>query len=228
MAGHVLVRNVWFLCPCLPCILPSLLGSSLAGDYSALQARPAFFQPQGYGSCTQAWTFPHCLYSVVGAFQLFATSIPPVLDRSWGQNKPDHSCLPAHLFPAPDEWTICWLLIGVGTGVEVSPSTQSWDDPSPLQLAVTPHPKLRGHGRGIRKGSGCLCPIPPTVSNLPLYIHNPLVRHSTLGLVPVALRSPPPLSIWYTHPFRISQEKNTGALCRGRKERTAIKGTLKM
>eukprot|EP00069_Balaena_mysticetus_P002207 bmy_15921T0 len=24
MAGHMLVRNAWFLCPCLACILPSL------------------------------------------------------------------------------------------------------------------------------------------------------------------------------------------------------------
>ena len=68
----------------------------------------------------QKWElpFPHFLYPlVVGAFQPFATSIPPMLDRGWGQNKPDFSCLPARLFPAPDGWTLCWLLIGVGTGV---------------------------------------------------------------------------------------------------------------
>ena len=53
---------------------------------------------------------------------------------------------------------------------EVSPSTQGWPDPSPLQLVVSPSPpppQVERVWMGIRKGSGCLCPIPLTVSNPP-------------------------------------------------------------
>lgn len=85
-----------------PAFFQACLGPSPARGYSTLQARSAFFQPQGNGSSTKVGTsFPSLPLPSVGAFQPFATSIPPVLDRGWGQNKPDFSCLPAHLFPAP-------------------------------------------------------------------------------------------------------------------------------
>ena len=146
-----------------PAFFPACLGPSPARGYSTLQAGSAFFPPQGNWSSTKVgMSFP--------SFPLLAVCYldSSCVGQRLGQNKPDSSSLPAHLFPG---WTICCLLLGVGTGVwEVSPSTQGWPDPSPLQLGVSPpppHSKLRGRGMGIRKGSGCLCPIPLTVSNPP-------------------------------------------------------------
>ena len=151
-----------------PAFFQACLGPSPARGYSTLQARSAFFQPQGNGSSTKVGTsFPSLPLPSVGAFQPFATSIPPMLDRGWGQNKPDFSCLPAHLFPATHGWTICWLLIGVGTGVGGFSLYPGLARSLPTATSCSPRYKLRGQRMGIRKGSGCLCPIPPTVSNPP-------------------------------------------------------------
>ena len=112
-AGHVLVGNAWLLCPCLACIPASLPRAQRCWRLQHFTSKVCLLPAPGCGSCTR-WELP---FPLVGAFQPFATSIPPVLDRSWGQNKPDSSCLPARLSsppPTPDGWTVCWLFIGVG------------------------------------------------------------------------------------------------------------------
>ena len=156
--------------PAWPAFFQAWLGPSPARGYSTLQARSAFFQPQGNGSSTKVGTsFPSLPLPSRWAFQPFAAWIPPVLDRGWEQNKPDFSCPPAHLFPATDGWTICWLLIGAGTsvgGFSLYPGLAR-SLPTATSCLSAPSPKLRGHRMGIRKGSGCLCPTPPTVFNPP-------------------------------------------------------------
>ena len=94
-----------------PAFLQACPGPSPAGGYSTLQARSAFFQPQGVGA-VHRWElpFPHFLYPLVGAFQPFATSIPPVLDRSWGQNKPEFSLPTCPNVPTP-RWVDSFLAV---------------------------------------------------------------------------------------------------------------------
>ena len=151
-----------------PAFFQACLGPSPARGPALYKQGLPFSSPRAMGAL-QKWElpFPHFLYPLVGAFQPFATSIPPVLDRGWGHSKPDFSCLPAHLFPAPEGWTICWLLIGVGTGVGGFSLYPGLARSLPTATSCSPRYKLRGQRMGIGKGSGCLCPIPPTVSNPP-------------------------------------------------------------
>lgn len=138
--------------------------------------------------------FPHFLYPFVGALQPFATSIPPLLVRGWGQHKPDSSYPPTcPCVPTPDGGTVCWLLTGAGSGVD-------WAAPSPLQLValqivVLPLPPLRRHGMG-QEGSGCRCPCPPAPCGLPCLLHQFPTPHMGAHhpVVPTAL-SPPPLPL---------------------------------
>ena len=171
-----------------PAFFPACLGPSPARGYSTLQAGSAFFPPQGNWSSTKVGTsFPS--FPLPAVWYLDSSCVGQRL----GQNKPDSSSLPAHLFPG---WTICCLLLGVGTGVwEVSPSTQGWPDPSPLQPVAAPPPQVESTYDGEQEGLWMPVPHPTYCieSPLPLHIHHPVVRHSTLGLVPVALRSPPHL-----------------------------------
>lgn len=97
---------MWFLRPGLACLLPSLPGAQPSQGYSTLQIR-SFFQPWAVG-VVHKWgcPFPHFLYPFLGAFQPFATLIPPLLDRGWGQHKPDFSYLPALVFPPSEEGTV--------------------------------------------------------------------------------------------------------------------------
>lgn len=119
MAGHTPIRNAWLLCPRRACFLPS---SPRAQPCLGLQhfTRSAFFHPWAVGAVhTWELPFPHFLDPFVGAFRPFATSIPPLSDRGWGQRKPDSSYLPAPVFPPRDGWTDS-LLTGVG-GVSLCP-----------------------------------------------------------------------------------------------------------
>lgn len=85
----------------VPGSLPGLLSSKLAQGPALLEATALYKQdlpsssPRAVGATQVGASFPSLPFPLVGAFQPFATSIPPVLDRGWGQHQPDSSCLPA-------------------------------------------------------------------------------------------------------------------------------------
>ena len=171
--------------------------------------------------------FPHFLYPFVGAFRPFATSIPPLLDRGWGQRKPDSSYLPAPVFPPRDGRTDSLLAINRRRDWYGRLLPLPLTGLIPLQLVVVRDvilplcSQLRGHRVGSGRAMDA-CAYPAAPSNLPFApaiscppshthrlrgYHPPPCGEGQHPRVGTDRSEPIPLPLWCVHTFRISQEK---------------------